>query len=163
MFVSALLVSSFLTLVVPGTATCPSPFFAIGEGCYFYTDAGMIWEDARAFCRSLKPEENSDLAVMDYYCDDFMHIASYAISNDLEIFWVGVTDKDDRNYWTWVDGRPADKAAHYWYQESPATSDEGNYAVAVVFEEVTKRMRLLNIGNAFLWPPLCQLGVQALK
>nr|XP_045594460.1 uncharacterized protein LOC123755752 isoform X2 [Procambarus clarkii] len=84
MFVSALLVSSLLTLVVPGGASCPTPFFMIREGCYYYmAPSDFRWEDARTFCRSLLPEENSDLAVMDYYCDDFMHIANYAAISEL--------------------------------------------------------------------------------
>ncbi|XP_045594448.2 C-type lectin domain family 4 member E [Procambarus clarkii] len=166
MFVLALLVIGLLTqgeTGAAGAASCPEPFVTIGEGCYFFSYSFVTWQEARTTCQSLLPGEDADLAVLDSTCDDFRHIASYAITNELTPFWVGASDDLIEGYWTWVDGRPVDMTASYWNTEEPLDGNSYNCAYLAFHSEKTFRLRL-NADYCFdIWPCLCQLGVHSLK
>ncbi|XP_045594451.1 uncharacterized protein [Procambarus clarkii] len=82
MFGAVMVIISLLTQGDAGTASCPTPFVKIGEGCYYYNMMFTTWSEARTTCQSLLPGEDADLAVLDSTCDDFRHIASYAITNE---------------------------------------------------------------------------------
>nr|XP_045594454.1 C-type lectin domain family 4 member E-like isoform X2 [Procambarus clarkii] len=165
MFAAVVLVISLLTQMDAGEGAdaCPAPFFMIGEGCYYYSETFMTWQEARATCKNLLPEEDADLVVMDTYCDDFLKIESYAISNGLKPFWVGAAKVNLQDYWAWVDGRPVDLTSHYWKAGYPTIANDENCVFMAYGLEFVTRMRLYTNDCHYAFPFMCQLGVQALK
>ena len=62
------------------TGACSDPFTEVGDGCYYFSykdDLQMSWKEAREHCQSLA--SISDLAVLDYKCSDYNHMANYII------------------------------------------------------------------------------------
>lgn len=52
----------------------------MGEGCYYFSykdNLKLDWPEARTHCQSLGVE--TDLAVLDYLCNDYNHLANYLL------------------------------------------------------------------------------------
>ncbi|XP_069156128.1 hepatic lectin-like isoform X2 [Procambarus clarkii] len=156
MFVVALLVIGLLTQVEVGTASCTDPFIQLGEGCYYFIEGIETWSSARAICQILG--DDVDLAVFDTLPDDYTHIASHILSKGLNFLWVGGTDQNHQDYWTWVDGTPMRLEASYWDPASPRST---SYDCVQLYRvsEVTDRMRLVNISCSATYYFVCQQGV----
>nr|XP_045594464.1 perlucin-like isoform X2 [Procambarus clarkii] len=162
MFIPVLLVISLLTQVDAGT--CPTLFVPVGEGCYHFSEVTKTWAEARDYCQTLLPDQDADLAVLDNYCDDYMHLITYITSNGLiNSYWLGATDQSHENYYIWVDGRVMNLLAPYWAPAEPQSSTVYDCIVLHDVMEVTTRLRLMdyNCNNEYLF--ICQLGVHTLK
>nr|ADK27312.1 C-type lectin [Procambarus clarkii] len=163
MFVPVLLVINLLTQVEAGKSSCPEPFVRIGEGCYYLSQTAMTWSEARGYCQDLLPGEDADLAVFETYCNDYSHIASYALNTETPYLWVGGTDEGHEGFWNWVVGRPVNLLATYWREHEPESNTSYNCIAFESIYESINRMRLTSYSCSISELFLCQLGIHALK
>lgn len=150
----------FLALSSAGVI-CPEPFEFIHEHCYYFSQEALAWQDARDFCKSLTTTDHADLAVFDLTCEDYKHIFLRADEENQVEYWVGGTDEHHEGFWTWLDGRPIDLRASYWYDESPISAPDYNCLLIELISEVLGRWRLGNVECMQRFYFICQLGVEA--
>nr|XP_053655225.1 C-type lectin domain family 17, member A-like [Cherax quadricarinatus] len=166
MFVNVLLlllISSLMAQAGNGADSCPEPFVLIGEGCYFHNPSvTRTFVEARLYCQTLLPGEIADLAVLDVYCDDFKHLASYASGVQARWRpWIGATDENHPGYLMWVDGRPVDLTEAYWDPDQPEYNDDRTCAYMALNTETVNKFRLFTTDCDVHTDTLCQLGVHA--
>nr|UDM59627.1 C type lectin [Scylla paramamosain] len=111
-----------LGLVAAVQGACPAPFVEVGEGCYYFSykdDLKMNWMEARTHCQSLA--SRADLAVLNYMCFDYNHVANYIIMEDIhttmEPMYIGADGYDAS--WFWVDDRALSPNSIYWFEKQP--------------------------------------------
>uniref|UniRef100_A0A3P9NQ51 C-type lectin domain-containing protein n=1 Tax=Poecilia reticulata TaxID=8081 RepID=A0A3P9NQ51_POERE len=89
---------------------------------YYFSTNKSSWTDSRRSCVGQK----SDLVKIDSREEDLME-------DDLEKFWIGLTDSKEEGKWLWVDGSPLNKSLSFWmpwepdnlYKTDPAGEDCG--------------------------------------
>ncbi|XP_064120623.1 C-type lectin domain family 17, member A-like isoform X1 [Macrobrachium nipponense] len=151
--------------VASTVAACDYPFIPVGSLCYYFSSEGASWHDARLACQSMAYEYTNlpvDLAVFDYFPDDFSPVFHYVTLLGNETWWIGGTDEGHENYWVWVDGRPIDMLQSYWRPDEPDALEDQN--ALIIWYEGSEKVPRRRIGD---WVGerrhfyICQLGVKA--
>ncbi|XP_042865814.1 type-2 ice-structuring protein-like isoform X2 [Penaeus japonicus] len=89
---------------------CPDPFVKVGSECFYLSDSGQVFGEARAVCLGLGGDLASPAdvpALKDYIIDRGQTLA----------VWLGASDQDDEGAWQWFDGSPI--KAEDWYWNAP--------------------------------------------
>ncbi|CAI5679824.1 unnamed protein product [Oreochromis niloticus] len=85
---------------------CPL-WVSFGPSCYYISSEVKTWEESRKDCQ----RRNSDLVIIN--SDEEQ---KFIMSLGKRV-WLGLTDQDEENVWTWVDGTTLAKS--YWYHPQP--------------------------------------------
>ncbi|XP_051023406.1 asialoglycoprotein receptor 2-like [Acomys russatus] len=77
-----------------GTECCPINWVEHGGSCYWFSQAGLTWAEAEAYCQL----ENAHLLVINSW-DEQKFVVKHTSSFHV---WIGLTDRGGT--WKWVDG-----------------------------------------------------------
>ncbi|CAL4096284.1 unnamed protein product, partial [Meganyctiphanes norvegica] len=98
---------------------CESPFQLINNGCYYFSDIQLDFNQAVDYCSSLTHGHVYEitLAMLDYDRQEDQALLKAVADKDI-IFWVG-GKSDDNNNWKWIDNRDVNLQAPFWNLENP--------------------------------------------
>ncbi|PWA28181.1 hypothetical protein CCH79_00021047, partial [Gambusia affinis] len=88
-----------------------------GGSLYYFSTTKSSWTDSRRSCI----DRGSDLVKIDSREEQmFLEIrVRDLMEDDLEKFWIGLTDSEEEGRWLWVDGSPLDKSLMFWMPWEP--------------------------------------------
>ncbi|CAL4063745.1 unnamed protein product, partial [Meganyctiphanes norvegica] len=114
---------------------CPSFFKDVGGYCMVFSKylgaEKMTWDDARSFCRQLGVSGTVDLAVLGIKGEQDQKVLSEILATGEDSTWLGVRKESGNSSMFWIDGRPVDPTAYYWYHsEDPNLGDNAARAGA---------------------------------
>uniref|UniRef100_A0A3Q3BJA4 C-type lectin domain-containing protein n=1 Tax=Kryptolebias marmoratus TaxID=37003 RepID=A0A3Q3BJA4_KRYMA len=88
-----------------------------GGKCYYFNTNRTSWSDSRASCRDL----GGDLVKIDSREEqDFLvKRVRGMMRNEVDFFWIGLTDSETEGRWLWVDGSPLNESLTFWMKFEP--------------------------------------------
>ncbi|XP_066979191.1 C-type lectin domain family 17, member A-like [Macrobrachium rosenbergii] len=102
--------------------TCPSPFKAVGTGCYYIAEELFGWDEARVMCQESGRSvgQDADLAIVDT-CDQHAKLWHYILINhNVSLgFHLGGTDHGEEGSWYWLDSTPIAMGVPFWRPGDP--------------------------------------------
>ncbi|CAL4088001.1 unnamed protein product, partial [Meganyctiphanes norvegica] len=105
------------------SSECKLPFQTVNNGCYYFSDKEMDFNQAVSYCESLTYAHNYEitLAMLDYdkYEDQAL---LHAVTVRNKTFWVcGKTE--DVSTWKWLDERDVNLNAPFWDIDEPGSGE----------------------------------------
>ncbi|XP_078795561.1 CD209 antigen-like protein C [Oryzias latipes] len=91
---------------------CPEKWITFGCSCYFLSGESKSWDEAREFCRARR----ADLVVINRKDEN-----EFISKLNKQKFWIGLTDRDLKGTWKWVDGRSLNLT--FWASNQPDDYD----------------------------------------
>ncbi|XP_071526208.1 uncharacterized protein [Panulirus ornatus] len=103
--------------------TCPTPFEAVGDRCFYMNDEFLTWDRARTRCGELAEDYNSDLAVLSD-CELFTAIVrlledKQGTTGTADWVWVGAHLDEYTGQFRWLDGNFANTGVPFWCPGQP--------------------------------------------
>ncbi|XP_071338305.1 C-type lectin domain family 4 member E-like [Trachinotus anak] len=92
--------------------TCPTGWRMFSCTCYLLSTESGSWEKGREDCG----DRGADLVVIDSHEEQ-----EFLIKTINQEAWIGLTDREKKNTWKWIDGAPL--TLMYWQKGQP---DKGN-------------------------------------
>ncbi|CAL4152702.1 unnamed protein product [Meganyctiphanes norvegica] len=96
------------------SSECESPFQSVNNGCYYFSDVQLDFDQAVDFCASLSHGHVNEitLAMLDYDMEEDQAILDKVAMTE-NIYWLGgKTENGDK--WLWLDGREVNPQASFW-------------------------------------------------
>ncbi|CAL4186275.1 unnamed protein product [Meganyctiphanes norvegica] len=132
------------------SAYCEAPFEIVNNGCYYFSDVRLNFEDALQFCEVIS-QGNSiyevSLVMLDYDREEDQAFLD-AVAARNEIVWVGGKTEDGK-LWNWIDGREIYLKAAFWDVGAP--HNIGNLCVSAKSVTVLQQPH----GRAYLYDHEC--------
>uniref|UniRef100_H3BZF8 C-type lectin domain-containing protein n=1 Tax=Tetraodon nigroviridis TaxID=99883 RepID=H3BZF8_TETNG len=106
---------------------CPDGWQEFEGQCYYFSDNKLKWEEARERCQ----QQGADLVqVSSKEEQQFLtdRVKPMMSDND-DLFWIGLTDSVTEDTWLWVNGSSLDERLKFWAIDEPNNYLDGEDCV----------------------------------
>ena len=107
---------------------CGNDWEEFGDRCYLWGDKKMSWDDAEAFCR----RKGGHLASVTSE-DINAFVLQEKMLRNLEHLWIGGSDKENEDSWSWSDGSLWSFTK--WFENQPNNADGNEDCLQVYPDE----------------------------
>ncbi|KAJ1084933.1 hypothetical protein NDU88_005073 [Pleurodeles waltl] len=101
---------------------CPINWQMHNGKCYLFTQTKLSWEKSRSFCQS----SQADLVII----ADKMEQLFISNTTKTDIYWIGLTDKDQKGIWKWVNDVTF-QSPKFWNCQQPDNFGAREHCVTV--------------------------------
>ncbi|XP_029312362.1 CD209 antigen-like protein A [Cottoperca gobio] len=92
--------------------------------CYFFSSRTLTWSSSRAWCQA----QGGDLLIINSGPEQsFVFESSQALEPRSSRLWMGLTDAEEEDEWSWVDGSPVTSDVQYWLSRPGLGTEPDNW------------------------------------
>ncbi|XP_070610690.1 C-type lectin mannose-binding isoform-like [Erythrolamprus reginae] len=110
---------------------CPDGWLPMNGFCYKVNDEPKTWNDAKMFCRKLKPGCNLASIHSEAGSGNLAQYVSDYITKKVDV-WIGLSDLQKTGTWDWSDRSPLNYLS--WDEGEPNNQKDNEYCVELLSE-----------------------------